>query len=381
MDVDTTVVLEMFKRILVGMSKSEFDKGTDIVQHFDIKNIVTSFNLMYTTMSFDCTYGHVEIQHSTMSTMKIELVSTPVQEQLSKHERQLFNCQISNERNDCDYMAIMNIVKTMGQQNSEQFRLNNQPADDMPVTVVYIAFDNCLAAHKELADLLINTIGKQLGFITSNEADFLCELLALGNETLHREKVSQLFAFQFDTFFETLQQYNHKPDNKFDFNDMDNFIHYIVSKDEVIHGIVSQSQNHMFLFAKNTDTGVIKIWNTMKLTDPEKREMFYEVKDSIFDGAQYMCSMLFSKWSQKYYYPCEFEAKHYLKTPETLIEGFDLEDFDLQLVYSSDTGFYPKHSRKFDPCISDLDFAFEILTSKYEIPDTIINHGYIDLGI
>jgi hypothetical protein len=116
----------------------------------------------------------------------------------------------------------------------------------------------------------------------------------------------------------------------------------------------------------------------MEITDPEQLEIFYEVENSIFDGVQYMCSMLFSLYGQKYYYPCEFEAPYYRKTPETLIENFDSEQVQSHLIYSSDTGFYTEHHRHFDHCISELDFAFEVVTSEYGVEQTIINNSSID---
>ena len=377
-DVNTESVLEMFQRILLGMSVPNFDDGTGIAKRAGICNMEINNFSIFINLKFDCIYGQVEIKHSTISDMHIKLLSSPIQERLDNEARQAFTYQVSDENNANDYAAIMNIVQSMGREHPEQFRLSGQFGANKLQTAVYASDEKFLAIHKDLADLLINIIGKQLGFITPSEARYLCDVFGLDSEPSHREKVSQLFASQFDTFFETLVLNNHVQDNKFDFNDLDNYLHYVVSKDEVVKGIVARSQNHMFLIAKNTDTGVIKIWDTMEITDPERLEMFYEVENSIFDGVQYMCSMLFSLYGQKYYYPCEFESPYYRKTPETLIENFDSEQVQSHLIYSSDTGFYTEHHRHFDHCISELDFAFEVVTSEYGVEQTIINNSSID---
>lgn len=362
--VNTDVVLEMFHRILKGMSQPDFNK-TGIYQRAGISNIDTSENFaMYTIMKFDCIYGQVEINHSTMSQMSVTLLAAPVEEQLCAEERQSFTCTVSEEKNSADYAAIMEIVQRMGQQSPERFRLDDEYGANYPDIVMQVSFEVFHARDKAIADLLINLIGRDLGFITPVEADYLCELFGMSPEPIHREHVSQLFASQYDTFFDILQLHQHTAENPFVFNDVDNFVHYITSKNEVVKGIVSRSQNHLLLFAKNTDTGVIKIWNTIKINDPKNLEMFYEVRNSVFDGVRYMSSMIFSKYGQKYYYPCEFEATYYRKTPETLIEDFESDAFTSHLIYSSDTGFYSENSRKFDACISDFDFAVEVI--EYE---------------
>lgn len=377
--VNTEVVLEIFSRILIGMSKSDFHQS-DTARLMKISNMDTSQSFaMYTVMKFDCIYGQVEINHSTMSKMTVNLLSVPVQEQMDDEIRKSFTCQISEEKNADDYAAIMKIVQTMGQQSPESFRFYDEHGADYPDVVMQVSFDVCHTRDKTFADLFINLIGRALGFITLVEADYLCDLFGMSPYPIHREKVSQYFAAQFDNFFDTLKFHKHTVDNQFFFNDVDNFVHYITSKDEVIKGIVSRSQNHMFLFAKDTDTGIIKIWNTMKINDPIKLEMFYEVENSVFDGVRYMSSMLFSKHGQKYYYPCEFEAPYYRKKPETLIDDFDSDDTTSQLIYSSDNGFYSEQNLKFDPCISDFDFAVEVIADEYIVESIIINNSDSDI--
>lgn len=380
--VDSEPVLAMFKKIFEGMSKSEFINNSDVAKKFGVKNIMFDAISLYPislSMHFECIYGHVTIEHNKFSSMDIQLMPVPLEEMLTEDERQLYSCTVSDEKNGTDYKAITSLVKLMGSEDPHSFRLNNKWDHGDYDRVMLVSLETFYTNHKDLADLLINKIGRELGFINSNEADQLCELFVLVDEPIHKEHISQFFAVNFDVLFNTLDHNGHTTDNKFYFKDMDNYLHIINSQDNKVRGIVSRTQNNLFLFAKNSETGVIKIWNTISINDPLKQELFHHVdKNNVFDGARYISELTFSKYNEKYYYPFEFESNHYRKAPETLLENFESSSYDAHLIYSSDTGFYPKQSRKFEACISNFDWSHEILTDYYQVDSSVINYSTID---
>lgn len=369
-DVKEKLVLRIFKRIFIGMSHPDFME-TAIARNAKICNLKIDDQDFVININFDCVYGEVSIQHSTISTMSVTLIEAPIKEILSVDERKAFSYQSTGDK-DVDYAALMDMVNRLGCEHPEKFRLNNQLGYEHPHTAIYASYESFIVVHKGVADLLINKIGAGLGLITAKETEYLCDLFALVETPINREHINQLFASQFDIFFDLLKDNNHTEENQFVFNDVDNFLHYMVSKDGLVKGIVARSQNNLFFYAKHSDTGVIKIWNTMAIVEPAQRDILYEVADgkTLFDGAKYMCSMLFSKYGQKYWYHCEFENNQYRKLPSTLIEAFEDEAFNAHLIYSSDTGFYPVQHLKFESCLSDLDFAFEVLTTEYNVEYT-----------
>jgi len=367
--VDEQIVIALFNRIFVGLSAPNF-MATDVARNAGISNLHINDMQFIINIDFDCHYGAVSIQYNQFS-MSVKVIEAPIQEKLSVAERQAFSYQSTGD-NDVDYVALMDMVRRLGRENPELFRLNSQLDEKYPDTAIHTSYESFIAIHKGVADLLVNKIGAGLGLINANETEFLCDLFALVEKPINREHLNQLFASQFDTFFELLKTNNHTADDEFVFNDVDNFLHYMVSQDGLVHGIVSRSQNNMFFYAKHVETGVIKIWNTIEIFDESERDILYEVADgkTLFDGAQYMCSMLFSKYGQKYRYHTEFENNQYRKSPSTLIEAFEDEAFNAHLIYSSDAGFYPAQHLKFESCLSDLDFAFEVLTTEYDVDYT-----------
>lgn len=380
--VDSEPVLALFKNIFEGMSKSEFINNSEVAKKFGIKNIKfnsKSLSPIYMSMKFECIYGHVKISHNKFSSMDIQLRTVPLEEMLTEHDRQLYSCHVSDERTEKDYTAITSLIKSMGTEDPHRFQLKCQWGYEDYDRVMMVSLEQFYTSHKELANLLINKIGRELGFITSNEADYLCKLFALVDEPIHNEHVSQFFAVNFDVLFNTLHHNGHTTDNKFYFKDMDNYLHIINSQDKSVRGIVSRTQNHLFLFAKNSETGVIKMWNTISINDPVKQELFHHVdKNNVFDGAKYIHELLFLKYGEEYYYPFEFEANQYRKTPATLLENFESSCYDAHLIYSSDTGFYPKQSRKFEACVSNFDWSHEIVTDYYQVDSSVINYSTID---
>lgn len=367
--VQEQVVINLFKRIFVGMSAPDFME-TDIARNAGISNMRINDMSFIIKIDFDCVYGAVSIQYGQLS-MSVKLIESPIQEKLSVAERQAFSYHSTGD-NDVDYVALMDMVRRLGREKPEQFRLNIQMGDKYPDTAIHTSYESFIAIHKGVADLLINQIGAGLGLITAKETEFLCDLFALVETPINREHLNQLFASQFDTFFDLLKANHHTADDQFVFNDVDNFLHYMVSQDGLVQGIVARSQNNMFFYAKHVETGVIKIWNTIEIFDEDELDILYEIGDgkTFFDGAQYMCSMLFSKYGQKYRYHCEFENNQHRKSPSTLIEAFEDEAFNAHLIYSSDAGFYPSQHLKFESCLSDLDFAFEVLTTEYKVEYT-----------
>lgn len=376
-NIDLEPTLSLFRRIFEGMSNHNFDDETGIAHSAGIQNLVFDDYGDYFTMSFDCIYGHVSVDYSKRISMKVNLKSFPFNDAYTDEEREKFLYTVSPDKNTKDYVAITKIIHSLAQENPEKFRLANQFGDDI-VPVIYINFGQIVSSDSHLSDLLINVIGKQLGFITSDEASILNDIFALGNEPIHREQVTHFFVAQFDKFFDTLKEHGHGVGNEFDFNDMDNFLHYVVSQDKTVKGIVLRSQNHMFLFAKNIDTGVIKIWNTMQLSDNPEQKLFYKLDGNHFDGVQYMYNMLHSRYGQSYEYPFEFEANYHRKLPETLIENFESAEYNAQLIYSSDAGFHPAQNHKFESCISTIDWSCEVLFAEYDVEQVVINNSSID---
>lgn len=368
-------VVKIFQKIIIGMSKPNFDDGTGIARRACIENMIYN-NLGYTKdMSFDCIYGHVKIQ-TQMFRVKVELKPSLIEEKLDEDGRAAFTCSVSDEFNDTDYDNVLAVLNKMGQEDPITFKLNGMIGADSYRTVINGWDDSFTTSHRDLADLLVNIIGKQLGFITRTEADILNDAYCLGNEPVHREHYTQLLIPHFETLFTVLKDNEHDADNEFDFNDMDNFLNYIESEDEIVRGVVLRTQNDLFLFAKNMDTGVLKIWNTIQLLDREDSSVFNAVEDGLFDGAKYLSPILFSMFGERYDYPCELEGSAYRKLPSTLIESFD--EYNAHLIYSSDEGFYPLQSHKAGRAFDEIDWATEVLGDEYEIEPEIINQSAID---
>lgn len=361
-DLEPEAVVKIFQKIIFGMSKPNFDDGTGIARRAGIDNM-TYNDLGYTKdMSFDCIYGHVKIQ-TQMYRVKVELKPSLIVEQLDHEGRAAFSCAVSDKFNEIDYANVIGVLNKMGEENPITFKLNGLIGSENYRTVINGWDDSFTTSHRDLADLLVNIIGKQLGFITRTEANILNEAYCLGNEPVHREHYTQLLIPHFDTLFTVLKDNGHDSDNEFDFNDMDNFLHYI--ENDHVRGVVLQTQNNMFLFAKNSDTGVLKIWNTILLLNHDESNVFDEIEDGIFDGAKYLSSMLFSMFGERYEYPCELKGSAYRKLPTTLIDAFD--DYNAHLIYSSDEGFYPLQSHKAGRAFDEIDWSTEILCEEYNI--------------
>lgn len=361
-DLETETVVKIFQKIIVGMSKKNFDDGTDISLSAGIENIIYN-DLGYTKdMSFDCIYGHVKIQ-TQMYRVKVELKPKLIEEMLDKEGREAFSCVISDEFNETDYANVMAILNKMGEKDPNTFKLNGLIGSEDYRTVINGWDDSFTTSHRDLTNLLVNVIGKQLGFITLTDANILNEAYCLGNEPVHREHYTQLLIPYFDTLFTILKDNQHDSENEFYFNDMDNFLHYI--ENDTVRGVVLQTQNNMFLFAKNADTSVLKIWNTILLRDRDESDVFDKIEDSIFDGVKYLSPMLFSMFGERYEYPCELKGSAYRKLPTTLIEAFD--DYNAHLIYSSDEGFYPLQSHKAGRAFDEIDWATEVLCDVYNV--------------
>lgn len=372
---EADTVVKIFEKIIDGMSQPNFDDGTGVVRRAGIANMTYKNSGFSKDMSFDCIYGHVKIE-IRMFRFKVELKPSLVEEKLDEEGRADFSCTVSDDFNDADYDHVLAVLNKMGQEDPVTFKLNGMIGADTYRTVINAWDDSFTTIHRDLADLLVNIIGKQLGFITRTEANILNDAYCLGNEPVHREHYTQLLIPHFETLFTVLKDNGHDAENEFDFNDMDNFLHYIESEDETVRGVVLQTQNNMFFFAKNTDTGVLKLWNTIQLLDRDEGQVFDDIEDGIFDGAKYISPILFSMFGERYDYPCELQGSAYRKLPSTLIEAFD--EYNAHLIYSSDEGFYPLQGHKAQRAFDEIDWAVEVLGDEYEIEPAIINQSAID---
>jgi hypothetical protein len=372
---EADTVVKIFEKIVVGMSKPDFDEETGIAQRAGISDVVFKDHCFSKDMSFDCVYGHVKIE-IRMFRFKVELKPSLIEEKLDTEGRAAFSCAVSDDFNDIDYDNMLSVLNKMGEEDPITFKINGMIGADTYRTVINAWDDSFTTSHRDLTDLLVNIIGKQLGFITPTEANILNDAYCLGNEPVHREHYTQLLIPHFDTLFTVLKDNGHDAENEFDFNDMDNFLHYIESEDENVCGVVLQTQNNMFFFAKNMETGVLKLWNTILLRDRDESDVFDKVEDGVFDGAKYLSPMLFSMFGERYEYPCELKGSAYRKLPSTLIEAFD--EYNAHLIYSSDEGFYPVQGHKAQRAFDEIDWAVEVLGDEYEIEPSIINQSAID---
>ena len=359
---DSELVVSIFDKIIVGMGESDF-------HHANIDNIIYKKTSFSKKISFDCVYGHVMIS-SDSGRFTAELKSGTVSEKLKSHDRTKLSCLVSDNHDEFDMSCILELFEKMGQKDPELFRINDVRNNNYYRTAITAWDITFTTYHRDLTNLFVNSIGRNLNFITESEAKLLTDAYGLGNEPLHREHYTQFIISHFEHLFMILKNKDHNIANEFKFNDGDDVATYIESKDSNVSGIVLQSQNNMFLFAKNKKTGVLKIWNTMKIVDVRYCFSSMDIDDDgIFDGAMKMSSMLFNGINEKYEYPCEFENEAYRKLPSTLIENFD--SYPSQMIYSSDEGFYPSLIFKVKPAFEDMDCACKVISSAYDIENLL----------
>lgn len=117
-DVKEKLVLRIFKRIFIGMSHPDFME-TAIARNAKICNLKIDDQDFVININFDCVYGEVSIQHSTISTMSVTLIEAPIKEILSVDERKAFSYQSTGDK-DVDYAALMDMVNRLGCEHPEK---------------------------------------------------------------------------------------------------------------------------------------------------------------------------------------------------------------------------------------------------------------------
>lgn len=241
-------------------------------------------------------------------------------------------------------------------------------------------YDKPYCKDQNFARVFFN-LGNALGLISNDELIYLSDLFVLGSDPLQMPIKQTEIGLAFNQSFSILKDKGHDASNTFDYNDNDNALYYV--EKGMIQGVVYTSQNHMFLVARDTDSGIVKVWNTMVVKEEwDKVISSYITLDSnqceTFDVAEYLQSFVNAKYSNRYVYPFEFNSSPFRNSVNQLMEGFN--QINDNLIYDSSKGFMPTEVRYFERLWDEVDYGIEVLTCNYNIEQDTIILSSIDIN-
>lgn len=252
-------------------------------------------------------------------------------------------------------------------------QFNGKEKSNIEETVMRFHFDGGYCRDFDAYHILFHFLAKQLGFIRPSEAKLLNEVFMTNSEPLRFESFEKALVSDFNHTFNVLKKHGHDESNILDFNDYDNFLHYVEKGS--LQGVVYRSQNHMFLIARNMETDVIKVWNTMMISDDLAVGMEYKAPKNekgqrFFDVGKYIQGFVESSYFNEYEYPFEFNTYGFKKSADALLNEFDKENE--HLIYDSKIGFKQNKNRYFGSLEMLASFAADVVSEMYGVEKELV---------
>lgn len=324
-NLDVKSGVEIAYKVMKGMGQPDFDQGTGIARRFGISNINfsetnlgSSFRSAKLNFSLEDSEIEAELLFDNFSIKKKAKAKNPAYEQEFSKEDLVYKLT-GNIQEDRD--KIEKMIVEMSSEDHNIFKKHEE--DNYLSKVISLEYSDAYCFDRDLARLFFELVGKQLQFISMTETRFIKQLLLLNDDPIRFEIIEKTIAMEFEQSFKVLKEHGHSVEAKFDYNDMDNKM-YFVEKDKY-QGIVYETQNQMFLVAKDKETNVIKVWNCMEVKEDWYEYLVSNLKyeDNIFNVAEYMTPFVDSRYSNKFDYPFAFNNDFYRKDVNSILQSFD----------------------------------------------------------
>jgi hypothetical protein len=393
---DKAEAIKLVSKVLIGIGQPNFDDGTGIQQQAGITNIALEhkdYNEMFagldlqkdgidmsdfnkTKLTFSLPKGDY-VAKIDMSGFTIEYKSKEYTAEIYNHfDKKELEVVLTGD-DETDTLAIQEKIQFFANEDPKHFETNDDSSYSK--TVMGIGYDGAYCKDRELGWLLFGFISKSLQFLRPSESSKLLDLFMLGSymgesKTVRFEDLEKVLRLEMEQTFKILKGNEHDSDNEVESNDMDNFLYYVEKGN--IQGNVYISQNHMFLVAKNINTGVIKAWNTMRINEDwlEPAKDYTEIDEDgneVFNVAEYLERLLDREYHVNYEYPFEIDVDGYLKSVDKLMEEF--ETATDSIVYDSEKGFYPEEFMSFNTLMYEISYSNALMTSEYGVSrDTLV---------
>lgn len=366
-DLDVKAGVEIAYKVMKGMGQPDFDQGTGIARRFGISNINfsetnlgPSFRSAKLNFFLEDSEIEAELLFNNFSIKKKAKAKNPSYEQEFSKEDLVYKLT-GNSTEDKD--KIEKMIIEMSLEDHSIFKKSEE--DNYFSKVISLEYGDAYCFDRNLARLFFELVGKQLQFISMTETRFIKQLLLLNDDPIRFEIVEKTIAMEFEQSFKVLKEHGHSVEVEFDYNDMDNKM-YFVEKDKY-QGVVYETQNQMFLVAKDKETNVIKVWNCMEIKEDwyESLVSNLEYEDNIFNVAEYMIPFVDSRYSHKFDYPFAFNNDFYRKDVNSILQSFDT--LKSNLIYNSESGFVPDKYEFFNSLADTISYSNEVITEEYQV--------------
>lgn len=366
-DLDVKAGVEIAYKVMKGMGQPDFDQGTGIAHRFGISNINfsetnlgSSFRSAKLNFSLEDSDIEAELLFDNFSIKKKAKAKNPSYEQEFSKEDLVYKLT-GNSTEDKD--KIEKMIIEMSLEDHSIFKKSEE--DSYFSKVISLEYGDAYCFDRNLARLFFELVGKQLQFISMTETRFIKQLLLLNDDPIRFEIVEKTIAMEFEQSFKVLKEHGHSVEGEFDYNDMDNKM-YFVEKDKY-QGVVYETQNQMFLVAKDKETNVIKVWNCMEVKEDwyESLVSNLEYEDNIFNVAEYMIPFVDSRYSHKFDYPFTLNNDFYRKDVDSILQSFDT--LKSNLIYNSESGFTPEKYSFFNSLADTISYSNDVITEEYQV--------------
>lgn len=361
---DKQNALAIIGRILKSIGQPDFDGGTGIARNFNITNIdymssredehLLNFSIPEGDVQITCNSEHFDfciIDNAIPSNFRKE----------HTEEEILFNFEGDEAK---DKRTLRNTIKKLVKNGPDFFK--NVEKRTHKSSVMGIRHDGLTYCYdKEIAWLFFRIIALSLNFMDLREKRIIDQIFLLKVEPFRFKDVEAEMLKSFENTFMVLRRNKHNKNNRFYNRDEREFSYY--GEDSNIRYIVFGNDSNLFLVAKNTETNILKAWNTMEINP----EWFENIQDDIyypddsFNLAEYLQDFSTFNGYSKIEYPFEFDHSGYRKSVKTLISGFEIAKN--QILYSSDVGFTYNSDQFLNNFFDDMLYHNEILNSTKQL--------------
>lgn len=389
-EMDKKATLEMIRKLLVGIGQPNFDEGTGVQRNAGITNIVleednlgdkfagldlssmpdidlSAFNK--TRLSFTLPSGDY-VAKVESNEFVVKKRSKGREASIYQHfDKKDLTVELGNDEKENE-ANVRALIEKFVQEDYKLLDGEDESTYDDPV--MGINYDGAYCINRDIGWLLFGYISKQMGFIRPTESNMLIKLFML-EDTVRFPDLESVMRLEMMQTFNILKEHGHDINNEVESNDMDNYVYYVEKGD--IQGNVYTSQNNMFLVALNTKTGVLKVWNTMRICDHwmervDENADIDEDDNTVFNVAEYLQEFCNATYANQYDYPFEFNAEGYRKSVDVLMEEFETATNDL--VYDSEKGYMTSQYMAFNSLAMELSYTNSLLTDEYNVKRDVL---------
>lgn len=389
-EMDKKATLEVIRKVLRSIGQPDFDEGTGVQRNAGITNIVLEEdNLGDKFAGLDLgsmpdidlsSFNKIRLSFTLPSgdyVAKVESNEFVVKKRSKGREASIYQhfdkkdltVELGNDEKENE-ANVRTLIEKFVQEDYKLLDGEDESTYDDPV--MGINYDGAYCINRDIGWLLFGYISKQMGFIRPTESNMLIKLFML-EDTVRFPDLESVMRLEMMQTFNILKEHGHDIDNEVESNDMDNYVYYVEKGD--IQGNVYTSQNNMFLVARNTKTGVLKVWNTMKICDHwmervEENADIDEDDNTVFNVAEYLQEFCNATYANQYDYPFEFNADGYRKSVDVLMEEFETATNDL--VYDSEKGYMTSQYMAFNSLAMELSYTNSLLTDEYNVKRDVL---------